>query len=337
MQLIALDRIRDLARSKWLAFVRRCMARSEHELEAEGGLHGGGLKREFFAPIYVSNVCAARCAYCAFRAGSGIARRTLTVDQTRQEVAYLAQKGYTHVYCLTGSFNADRMTEVNARGIRAIVEAGMTPVLESGPFEESHLAMLWSLTRGTGRHTLFQEVYDESTYRELHGADRWKCDPNARLRQHEHAVAAGWNELGIGALLGLGPDLQMEIACILAHHELLMQELGVGRVAISVPRLQSGTGVQLHSRCPDSVFFKAVLTLRILAPHAVLVLTARERAEMRDRLWPYTNSWGAAGSTEPGGYTLWISDGAGHMPDGQFDLADRRSLAEIWSRHGQTA
>ena len=39
-----------------------------------------------FTPLYVSNLCANDCAYCAFRSSNrGVMRRALTQDEIAQE------------------------------------------------------------------------------------------------------------------------------------------------------------------------------------------------------------------------------------------------------------
>lgn len=341
--LISLTDIHERATAVWLGRVTRCLALGADALEAEIlGLYGRGLKSRPpvpFAPVYVASLCAASCPYCAYRAGSGITRRELTDAQVLQEMQYLRGLGYGEVYVLSGSTHPDLVYRWAKRGVVAAVQAGLWPVIEVSTLYPRHLRTLQRLVRGSGwralvgrgRHSLFQETYDEAAYYRLHGQDRWKRDPDLRLIQHEWAARAGWPELGLGALLGLHEDLAMELSCLLAHAELVRERLKVRRVAISLPRLQSGTGVQLRRRCSDSEFLTSMLTLRLLAPRALLVLTARESVAIRNRLWPYTNSWGVAGSTEPGGYTVYPSDPEGAMPDGQFDLHDRRSWKAIRS------
>ena len=111
--------------------------------------------------------------------------------------------------------------------------------------------------------------------------------------------------------------------------------MGIERVAISVPRLMDGTGVEARPRCSDDEFLKTCFIIRLLVPRAVLVLTGRESEAMRDRLWEFTGSFGVAGSTKPGGYVLdpGPSDGS---PGQQFALHDVRSLMAFRAKHEQS-
>lgn len=282
----------------------------------------------FFAPIYVSNICQSTCGYCAFRKGNNIKRRTLTFEEAYQEANYLRMQGYSTAYCLSGSFTegdisrTGSMTEVNARGIRAIREAGLFPVLESSLFSRENFQALLSVAHGMARFVLFQECYDYDTYVGIH-RDQYKGDPNARIQQIDFAVDAGWPEIGIGVLIGLHDAVVLELACLIAHFNYL-KEKGVRKITISVPRINDATGINIRNRSSDEMFLKVNYIVKIMCPEAFIVLTGRECSEIRDTLRPVTDIWGVRGSTVPGGYTL-----GGHEEDGQFSLCDRRSIAEL--------
>jgi len=296
-----------------------------------------GKQREYFAPIYASNVCGSRCSYCAFHKGSGVQRITLTPKQAVQEALFLKERGYDSVYCLSGSFpekditKIGSMTEVNARVLRALSQVGLFPVLESSPFSQKNLESLLKSAGDYGRYVLFMETYNREAYRELHGGDPYKGDPERRLQQVELAFAAGWQELGIGALLGLNKEIPREIASVVAHCHYLQKECGVHKVTISVPRVNSGTDVEASKwKVSDETFIQAVFVLQALCPDAWIVLTGRESIAMRDRLIPHINQCiiGARGSTVPGGYTL-----GNKSRDGQFELVDKRSVEELQQKY----
>lgn len=283
----------------------------------------------FFAPIYVSNVCQSKCGYCAFRKGNKIKRRTLTFEEVRQEVAFLRAQGYSTIYCLSGSFpegsltKRGSMTEVNARGLRAIREAGLFPVLESSPFSPENFVALLSVAKGEARFVLFQESYDQTTYLGIHGGDIYKGDPDARLQQLDLALESGWPEVGIGVLIGLHHDVVSEIACLITHFDYLKSR-GARKVTISVPRINDATGIEIRDRSSNEMFLRANYIVKIMRSEAPIVLTGRESEEIRDLLKPVTDIWGVKGSTVPGGYTL-----GGRPENGQFLLCDKRSIAEL--------
>lgn len=288
-------------------------------------------KRElsFFAPIYVSSVCQSTCGYCAFRKGNKIKRKTLTLEEVQKEVSFLKEQGYDTIYCLSGSFRegglAKRgsMTEVNARGIRAIREAGLFPVLESSPFSLENFATLLNVAEGKARFVLFQECYNLDTYINIHGKDIYKGNPDARLQQLDLALKSGWPEVGIGVLIGLHHDVVSEVACLIAHYDYLKGQ-GARQVTISVPRINDVAGIEIRDRSSDEIFLKTNYVVKILRPNAPIVLTGRECEEIRDLLRPVTDIWGVRGSTVPGGYTL-----EGRPENGQFLLYDRRPIGEL--------
>jgi 2-iminoacetate synthase len=284
---------------------------------------------EFFAPLYVSNICQENCDYCGFRSSNKIKRITLSQSEVDQEVEFLKKHGYDQVYVLTGSFvegslnEKGTMTEVNARGIKSLVKNNLFPVLESSPFSKNNLVELLALANRKARYVLFQETYDKDTYAEHHKGSGVKDSPDFRLRQIEKAVEAGWPEIGIGVLFGLSSDIEKELSCLVAHYEWLLQK-GVEVVTISVPRINKAKNTEVAGVIDDTLFEKIVYAVRILCPKAKIVLTARETAQMRDLLKPVTHIWGVKGSTVPGGYTL-----GNKMEDGQFLLKDERFLEEI--------
>lgn len=306
--------------------VKKLMELTLHDLRKEVPARASEL--EFFAPLYVSNVCASSCPYCAFHKGNKIKRITLSYKQCVQEALYLKAKGLSSVYCLTGSWKAgnmhekNSMTEVNGRGLRAIREAGLFPIMESSPFSEANFRELLNAAGGNGRFVLFQESYNPDVYLAIHKGDKYKGDPDARINQIDLAIKASWQEVGIGTLLGLNPNVNEEIAFLVAHYEYLRSQ--VQRVTISVPRINPGTGVLLQPHVSDEQFQKVVHCIRLLCPEAKIVLTGRETKEIRDTLRDVTHIWGVQGSTVPGGYTL-----GEQMKDGQFLLSDRRDKNTI--------
>ena len=64
-----------------------------------------GSRIVLFAPLYISNLCANRCLYCAFRAdNTSIQRRFLTSEDIRHEVRWLLERGHKRILlvaCLT--------------------------------------------------------------------------------------------------------------------------------------------------------------------------------------------------------------------------------------------
>jgi len=117
---------------------------------------------------------------------------------------------------------------------------------------------------------------------------------------------------------------------------------------VSVPRLRPAAGgFSPLFTMSDRELVQLVCALRITFPQVGIVLSTRERAQLRDALAPIGITMMSAGShTEPGGYTRQgrehlhrtvrgrivapeYQDGEDQLATGQFDISDERSAAEI--------
>ena len=62
-----------------------------------------GRRLVIFAPLYVSNMCANECTYCAFRARNAeLKRRALTQEEIAREVRILVDQGHKRVLLVAG-------------------------------------------------------------------------------------------------------------------------------------------------------------------------------------------------------------------------------------------
>ena len=57
---------------------------------------------QIYAPLYLSNLCTNRCAYCGFSADNKIPRRKLTIDEAEAEAMILHDRGFQHILLVTG-------------------------------------------------------------------------------------------------------------------------------------------------------------------------------------------------------------------------------------------
>ena len=99
-------------------------------------------------------------------------------------------------------------------------------------------------------------------------------------------------------------------------------------LAFSLPRIyEAPAGFRVPFPVDDETFVRMYCALRIAFPDAELVLSTRERAELRNRLAQICITQISAGScTAPGGY----EDSAGQPHAGeQFPVCDNRSPAEV--------
>lgn len=277
-----------------------------------------------YAPIYLSNICAADCLYCGFaaRSGSREKRVTLAPEEIRRECRALAQQGFDNVLLLTGE--APRVIKPGylAEAVSIAHEHFSSVSVEVYAMDaESYRALCENGLEGV---TLYMETYDRQRYGEVHAAGV-KRDYDYRLEALERAGAAGARRLNLGALLGLF-DWRAEGVRMALHARRLQRCCWQSAVAISFPRLRH---VPKRFTVPAPVanadLVQLMLALRLFLPDAGFTLSTRESAAFRDRLIPLGVTMMSAGSsTRPGGYATCGPDTLE-----QFEVEDRRSPAEV--------
>ena len=141
----------------------------------------------------------------------------------------------------------------------------------------------------------------------------------------DRAVEAGFEDIGMGVLLGLY-DWRWDIWALIAHSHRLIKKYGFGPHTLSVPRLQPSQGFDAGSTgytVSDRDFKKIVAIFRLALPYVGVVVSTREPAELRDELFFTGASQISAGSkTSPWGYIK------GDDTE-QFETGDKRSLEEM--------
>ena len=182
---------------------------------------------------------------------------------------------------------------------------------------------------GIGTYQIFQETYHHETYARVHPAGTRKADYLYRLDGLSRAMEAGCDDVGIGALFGLY-DWRFEALGLVSHALHLQSRHGCGPHTISFPRLQPACGVELDGEflVSDHDFKRLIAILRLAVPYTGLILTARERPELRREVMAFGVSQIDAGSRiEIGGYTE--AGDAQRMEREQFSLGDVRPLDAV--------
>lgn len=324
-----------------------------------------GKRVVLFAPLYTGNYCVNNCVYCGFRRDNktlprivlsqeDIARQTQILlsqghkrlllicgESPRQSLSYTLQAietCYAQRYHLPG----DRRRSEPARVRRINVE--LAPLDVEG-FRALKKAQI-------GTYVCFQETYDPDLYERAHPSGP-KADYRYRLYVMDRAMEGGCDDIGLGALFGLG-DWRYELVALLEHARHLEETFGWGPHTVSVPRIEHAPGAPWAEVVPhpvsDEDFKKIVAILRIALPYVGIILSTRERPELRRELLAYGVSQISAGSrTDPGGYEEapqrmtssgkamkegeeGRSSAAAHVTAGaQFALGDTRSLEEVIS------
>lgn len=301
------------------------------------------LKREiygdrivFFAPLYISNKCVNNCRYCGFRRENDkVERRTLTMEEISDEVKIMigeGQKRTVLVYGESPETNIDFMCESIRQVYNTKCRNGeiRRANVNCAPLSREELKKLKEV--GIGTYQVFQETYHHETYREMHPEGTIKGHYRWRLYAQDRALDVGLDDVAIGVLFGLY-DWRFELMGLL-YHTIHMEEKynGVGPHTISFPRIEPAIGTPYASvpkyAVSDEDFKKLVAILRLSVPYTGMILTAREKPEVRREVIPLGVSQIDAGSRiGVGGY----NQSKGNMlPDKeQFQLGDTRSLDDV--------
>jgi len=291
-----------------------------------------GRRIVLFAPLYVSNLCANDCTYCAFRKGNpAVKRRALRQEEVANETRIILDQGHKRILLVAGEaypneglnyiFNCiDTIYETKTEwGEIRRVNVNIAP-LTVDEFKELK-------GRKIGTYQLFQETYHRDTYMKVHVAGK-KRDFDWRISAMDRAMEAGIDDVGIGVLFGLA-DWRFEMLALMQHIAHLEKKFGVGPHTISVPRIEPAVGSDLSLSPPipvtDTEFKKLVAILRLTVPYTGIIMSTRETPEMRHETLALGVSQISAGSrTNPGGY----NDNE-QFDTSQFSLGDHRTLDEV--------
>ena len=285
-----------------------------------------------FAPLYVSNQCGNECLYCAFRASNlELPRRTLGMEEIANEVRCLLAQGQKRLVLVAGEDYPGEGLDYLISAIRTVYEVrhGCDNIrrvnINIAPLDVDGFRRLKEAEIGT--YQLFQETYHRETYHKMHTRGT-KADYDWRLGCMDRAMMAGIDDVGIGPLFGLY-DWRFELLATMQHARHLEERFGCGPHTISMPRIEPAAGSSTSEAPPyavsDEDFKKIIAIIRLAVPYTGMILSTRERPEVRREAMHLGISQISAGSrTNPGGY----EDDSVHGGT-QFSLGDHRNLDEV--------
>jgi 2-iminoacetate synthase len=321
------------------------MAQRAHELTAK---HFGRVVR-LFAPLYLSNECINVCQYCGFSRDNPILRVTLTPEQVAAEAQFLAREGFRHILLVAGEHPHFVSRDYLRDCVAQLHRDWPSISLEVGPMETEDYRPI--VQAGAEGLVIYQETYDRAVYDAMHTSGP-KKDFDWRLETPERAYAAGFQRLGVGALLGLA-DWRSEAIALAAHISYLLKKCWTAQLTVSVPRLRPAAGeFEPLAAVGDRDLAQFISALRLTFPEVGMTLSTREPPKLRDGLIPLGITMISAGShTEPGGYTgqgkaelhltkagravkpsLPQIESEGEHATVQFQIADDRSPQEMAAR-----
>ncbi|MCL6638694.1 MAG: 2-iminoacetate synthase ThiH [Firmicutes bacterium] len=273
-----------------------------------------------YTPLYLANYCVNHCVYCGFRCGNELLRKKLAPAEVEEEAKVIAATGLKHILILTGESRKDSPLSYIKECVQILKKYFTAISIEVYPLEVEEYAQLTAA--GVDGMTMYQEVYDEGVYAEMHPAGP-KRNYRYRLDAPERACRAGMRSVNVGALLGLH-DWRKEAFFTGLHADYLQSKFPAVEVSISLPRMRPHLGgFPPRVAVSDRNLVQYMVAFRLFMPRAGITVSTRERPELRDRLVRLGATRMSAGScTAVGGRTARDSTG-------QFEISDERDVAAV--------
>jgi len=274
-----------------------------------------------FTPLYLSNFCTNQCVYCGFNYNNKIARKKLSMKEVEKEARAISSTGHRHILILTGESREHSPVSYIKQCVEILKKYFTSISIEVYPLELHEYKEL--VDAGVDGFTMFQEVYNEDTYKVLHPKGP-KHNYRYRLDAPERACMASMRSVGIGALLGL-ENVTSEAFFTGLHAHYLQDKYPDTEISVSLPRIRPCVGhFKPRFEVSDRKLVQIMLALRLYMPRVGITISTRERPELRDNLVGLgVTKMSAGSSTEVGGYVLE------QKTKGQFDISDGRSVQEI--------
>ncbi len=273
-----------------------------------------------FTPLYVSNYCENTCQYCSFARQFTIDRKHLSVSEIEEEARLISSTGMRHILILTGESRSKAPVSYLREAVSVLSEHFASIGIEVYPMLEDEYGTL--IRAGVDSLTVYQEVYQEDVYAELHKGGP-KEDYRFRLEAADRACRQGIHAVTVGTLLGLN-DFRVEAFYVAVHVKHLLDTFPGTEVSVSLPRMRPlVSDFPVPSPVNDRHFVQLLTAFRIMFPSVGITVSTRETAGFRNNILPLGVTRMSAGvSTAVGGHT-----GCGSTT--QFEIADTRSLSQI--------
>ncbi len=273
-----------------------------------------------YTPLYLADYCVNQCVYCGFRVQNKLKRKKLSPEEVDAEAKIIAATGLKHILILTGESRRESDVSYIRECVEVLKKYFTSISIEIYPLAEEEYAEL--ISAGVDGLTIYQEVYDEEVYAQLHPAGP-KRNYRFRLEAPERACRAGIRTVNVGALLGLH-DWQTEAFFSGLHAAYLQDTFPDVEVSISPPRMRPQLGgFQPRVKVSDRNLVQYMLAFRLYMPRGGITISTRERAELRDHLVKLGATKMSAGScTAVGGRS-------NNESTGQFEISDGRNVVEM--------
>ena len=253
-----------------------------------------------YLPLYLTNLCSNKCAYCGFSVANKFKRVVLTLEEIEEELQAMNKMGYTNILLVSGE-NSHKAGMPYFEQVLPLAK-NYADYLQMGvqPLETDEYARLKEL--GLDAVSVYQETYHPEYYKKVHLAGK-KADMRFRMETPDRLGQAGIDKVGMGALLGLY-DWKVDLVATAMHVLYMRDKYWKTNLSISFPRLRPAQGgFEPHSPVSDAKLLQIICAWRIFDNELDLTISTRESAQFRDLILPVgITALSAGSSTEPGGY-----------------------------------
>jgi len=307
-------------------------------MAAERNLEIAGGKLNLYGISYISDKCVNDCSYCGHNCGEENERSTLTDEEMNLDFRAVL-KHQPHEFCiLAGEYQGS--VDDYCRALKILNQVNKESgehlqriSLNVAPLSEQDFGKIVAAHSGDIplQYRLFQESYDPQQYAKYHHSGP-KRDFESRITAQDRALKAGFDEVGIGVLMGLNTnDVQdqnagndFEILSLIQHAHQIKEKHGRFPTGLSIPRHQtvSGSNFETPSPVDDDLYIFYHALLKLALPETNLIITSRETSDLIKKIEPYINTRDLA--PRPG-------VGGNFRPTTNFqnELGDTRTAEEI--------
>lgn len=253
-----------------------------------------------YLPLYLTNLCSNKCAYCGFSVANKFKRVVLTLEEIEEELQAMNKMGYTNILLVSGENSHKAGMPYFEQVLPLAKNYADYLQMEVQPLETDEYARLKEL--GLDAVSVYQETYHPEYYKKVHLAGK-KADMRFRMETPDRLGQAGIDKVGMGALLGLY-DWKVDLVATAMHVLYMRDKHWKTNLSISFPRLRPAQGgFEPHSPVSDAKLLQIICAWRIFDNELDLTISTRESAQFRDLILPVgITALSAGSSTEPGGY-----------------------------------
>jgi len=318
-------------------------------------LHNNEIR--FYGVIYISDFCVETCSYCgdsllsARKETQKKIKRFLNRSEFIDDVKALIEK-YPDLkeICILSGDSPSLTVEKWIDYIQILNNYFKGKIiLNKEPFNyQEFVKVRKEFPDVTLQFRVFQETYDQIVYEKEHryygevfnnDASKKKylmrkkllypikTNYDFRLFSQERAILAGFDEYGLGVLLGLNYGefkSAFEVLALKRHADYLYAKYGLWPATISFPRILPSVGVNydVPGYVSDENYIRILSVTKLAIPYSKLINTCRETAEIRRKVRPIISIEDFEARPGPGGNSInnFIC---------QMEITDKRSGKEI--------